>query len=64
MITAWLAQLDAYGMDDPDNNEGQPEDRCNVCEHPMVDHPVRGGLRAKWPHRRAVLVGFCVGKLP
>jgi hypothetical protein len=59
-----LARLDACGMADPDNNEGQPEDRCNVCEWPVSDHPTRGGRRAKWPHRRAVIAGLLVGALP
>ncbi len=27
-----LERLDAYGMGDPDNFEGHPEGRCNVCE--------------------------------
>ncbi len=59
-----LAWLDAYGMSDPDNNEGHPEDRCNVCEWPIVDHPVRGGSRARWPHRWAVIRGLFIGLLP
>lgn len=67
----WLSRLDRYGMDDPDNNEGHPEDRCNVCEWPIVDHPAasavalafgtsRHAYPAKWPHRwRALLrIGF------
>jgi hypothetical protein len=56
--------LDLYGMSDADNNEGQPEDRCNVCEWPVSDHPARGGSRAQWPHRRAVILGLLVGALP
>lgn len=63
VITAWIHALDQIGMDDPDNNEGHPEDRCNVCERPMIDHPARGGRRAKWPHRRAVLAGILLGQL-
>lgn len=58
-----LARLDAYGTDDPDFNEGHPEDRCPLCEWPVIDHrtwpPRRGQLvawRAKWPHRRAALL--------
>jgi hypothetical protein len=43
-----LGELDAYGMDDPDNNEGFPEDRCSICEHPIIDHPC-------WSHRRRAL---------
>ena len=55
--------LDTFGMDDPDNNEGHPEDICNVCfgDRRVVDHPGHeiGGIgdrSAKWPHRRAALV--------
>jgi hypothetical protein len=57
-------RLDSYGMTDPDNNESQPEDRCNVCEWPISDHPARGGGRAKWPQRRAVILGLAAGALP
>lgn len=32
------ARLDRYGADDPDFNEGFPEDRCPVCERPVIDH--------------------------
>lgn len=32
-------RLDGYGMDAPANNEGFPEDRCSVCEVPVIDHP-------------------------
>jgi hypothetical protein len=63
MFSRWLRLLDQTGMDDPDNNEGFPEDRCNVCERPMIDHPARGGRRAKWPHRRAALAGIILGQL-
>ena len=48
MIGRLLRRLDAHGMDDPDANEGFPEDRCPVCDRPIIDH--RGGP-AKWPHR-------------
>lgn len=64
LIVKLLNCFDAYGMSDPDNNEGQPEDRCNVCEWPISDHPACGGRRAKWPHRRATIVGLIVGTLP
>lgn len=33
-----FARLDAYGADDPDNNEGFYEDRCSVCDKPRIDH--------------------------
>jgi hypothetical protein len=34
-----LARLDAFGADDPDNNEGFIEDRCSVCGVPRIAHP-------------------------
>lgn len=34
-----FAKLDRYGTDDPDFNEGFPEDRCPTCERPVIDHP-------------------------
>lgn len=40
----FLARLDAYGTNDPDYNEGHPEDRCPVCEDAVTDHPT-------WRHR-------------
>ena len=53
---SWIARLDTFGMNDPDNNEGHPEDRCTVCERPIGDHrPTYSSPRvpARWPHRRA-----------
>ena len=68
MIGRLLDRLDAFGLDDPDANEGQIEDRCPVCEWPMIDHTRYGydGLtpirpRAKWPHRRAAAVAIAFG---
>lgn len=58
----WVMHLDDFGMTDPGNREGHPEDLCNVCDRRIVDHPghERGGLgdgSARWPHRiYAVLV--------
>lgn len=70
MLTVWLHHLDVIGMDDPDNNEGHPEDRCSICEWPIIDHPGRERWNgrwtvgaAKWPHRRAVLIGLILGRL-
>lgn len=63
MFCLRLADLDAFGMDDPDNKEPQPEDRCSVCEHPLVDHPARGGRGAKWAHRRAAFSGLVLARL-
>lgn len=68
MITAGLRHLDRIGMDDPDNNEGHPEDICMVCDRRIVDHPGRerfgiGDGSARWPHRRAVLIGLILGRL-
>lgn len=62
----FLTWLDAYGTDDPDFNEGHPEDRCPLCEWPVCDHPGQPGYdnlppRAKWPHRRAALVAILTG---
>ncbi|MGE2733864.1 hypothetical protein [Mycolicibacterium vaccae] len=45
----FLARLDAYATDDPDFREGHPEDRCPLCERPVIDHPC-------WPHRRRALL--------
>lgn len=53
-----LRWLDQFRLDDPDNNEGFREDRCNLCEWPMIDHPDRGGRHAKWPHRWAALAAI------
>ena len=54
-----LDQLDAYGTNDPEFNEGQPEDRCPVCERPVIDHWFSHLKRsAKWPHRRAALLSI------
>lgn len=44
----WLSRLDAVSTDDPDFNEGHPEDRCPLCERPVIDHPC-------WAHRRAAV---------
>lgn len=49
-----LARLDAYGTDDPDFNEGHPEDRCPLCGRPVVGHPC-------WPHRFHGLVAILTG---
>lgn len=51
-----LTRLDAYGTDDPDFNEGHPEDRCPVCEKPVVDHPC-------WRHRFYALMGIVAGRV-
>ena len=55
MIGRLLRRLDAHGLDDPDANEGFPEDRCPVCGRPMIDHVGRSWgdhpPAAKWPHR-------------
>ena len=59
MIGRLLRRLDAHGLDDPDANEGFPEDRCPTCGRPVADHvgrhPYTGPLAhhapAKWPHR-------------
>lgn len=48
----FLARLDAYGTDDPDFNEGHPEDRCPVCEGAVVDHPT---ARHRWRALLAIL---------
>ena len=66
MLSRWLRLLDQTGMDDPDNNEGFPEDICTICDRRIVDHPGRemdgiGNRSAKWPHRRAV-VGLILGR--
>ncbi|MCX2931423.1 hypothetical protein ORI20_14150 [Mycobacterium sp. CVI_P3] len=64
----WLHHLDRIGMDDPDNNEGFPEDICTVCERRIVDHPGHemyglGNGSARWPHRRAALARLILGQL-
>ena len=41
-----LTRLDVYGTDDPDFQEGHPEDRCPLCSDAVDRHPC-------WPHRRA-----------
>lgn len=46
MIRRLLDTLDRFGMNDPDANEGHPEDRCPVCSGAIADHPY-------WRHRRA-----------
>lgn len=68
MLTVWLQHLDRVGMDDPDNNEGHPEDVCGVCDRRIVDHPGRerfglGDGSARWPHRRKALTGLILGSL-
>lgn len=55
--------LDAFGMDDPDNREGHPEDICSVCGRRVVDHPGReiagiGNRSARWAHRFAAFRHF------
>ena len=64
-----LARLDAYGTDDPGFNEGHPEDRCPVCDWPVVDHP--GQLfgdplphwqPATWPHRWHALLAILLNR--
>lgn len=54
MIRRLLARLDAYTMDHPSNNEGHPEDRCCLCEAPIVDHPC-------WQHRRHAIIAWTLG---
>lgn len=55
MKLSLVARLDAFATDDPGFNEGHPEDRCPLCELPVVDHPT-------WRHRRraawALLISF------
>lgn len=68
MLAVWIRQLDQLGMDDPDNNEGHPEDICTVCDRRIVDHPGRerfglGNGSARWSHRCAVLIGIILGRL-
>jgi hypothetical protein len=50
-------RLDSYGMSDPDNNEGHPEDRCALDCRPVDEH--RGGRAERrstvWRHRCAAL---------
>lgn len=46
-----LDRLDAYGTDDPDFHEGQPEDRCPLCTVPVDEHPC-------WRHRMAAAVAI------
>lgn len=55
-IAGLVARLDAVGTDDPDFTEGFPEDRCPLCEKPVVDHPC-------WTHRRVALVCIVAGWL-
>jgi hypothetical protein len=61
-----LDRLDAYGTDDPDFHEGQPEDRCPLgwCGAPVCDHPISvggGSLRPLWRHRIAALAVMLSG---
>lgn len=62
----FLARLDAYGTDDPDFNEGHPEDRCPVCGAPVYDHPGQNPIPwwhpAKWPHRRHALLAILLNR--
>lgn len=59
-------RLDTFGMTDPDNHEGHPEDRCWLCsiavdEHPCIDHRIAAVVAiagewwdriiARWGHR-------------
>ena len=52
--------LDAFGMDDPDNNEGHPEDRCSTCGRPVDEHQGHPARRAStvWLHRFHALGAF------
>lgn len=50
-------RLDRYGMTDPDNNEGHPEDRCNVCDRPIGVHPC-------WAHRWYALLDLIARRWP
>lgn len=68
MLTAWLRYLDQIGIDEPDNNESQPEDICTVCGRRIIDHPGHeryglGNQSAQWPHRYAALCGLIFGRL-
>lgn len=68
MQTVWLHHLDQVGMGDPDNNEGQPEDVCSVCDRRIIDHPGHelfglGDQSARWPHRLAVITGMILGRI-
>lgn len=66
VLRRWLAKLDAYGTDDPDYNEGHPEDRCPVCGAPVVDHVGRAlpdAQWAKWRHRRRALLSALLDSL-
>lgn len=54
---ALLARLDAYGTDDPDFNEGFPEDRCPLCGEAVDLHPL-------WRHRIAALTALTVWRFP
>lgn len=65
VLVTLLARLDAYGADDPDNNEGFYEDRCSVCERPILDHVGRGGTEgAKWSHRWHALLDMMIRRWP
>lgn len=58
--------LDRHGTDDPDFNEGHPEDRCPLCTWPVRHHPGFGlpdADWAKWAHRRAAVVDIIFGWL-
>ncbi|MFN3005153.1 hypothetical protein [Mycolicibacterium wolinskyi] len=56
MLRALLSRLDAYATDDPDFNEGHPEDRCPLCEKPVVDHPC-------WRHRACAALEMLADRL-
>lgn len=53
----WWVRLDEYGTDDPDFNEGHPEDRCPLCDDAVDLHPC-------WRHRRAALLDIICRLLP
>lgn len=57
MFRRLLARLDSFGTDDPDFNEGFPEDRCPICGRPVVEHPL-------WTHRWAALTTIILDRLP
>jgi len=51
MIRRLLNRLDKFGTEDPDFQEGHPEDRCPTCDGAVADHPT-------WQHRRAAAVAL------
>ncbi|MGE2714183.1 hypothetical protein ACQI4L_09010 [Mycolicibacterium litorale] len=60
-----LDRLDAHGADDPDFNEGHPEDRCPLDGRPVDEH--RGGAAERrstvWRHRSAAVSDLIARKL-